>query len=487
MAQPGTLESTPFHVRSHNEVSVPTTTISQPKSGRRFAPSILTVLLGILVLCAIASYVIPAGAFDRGPDGGIIPGTYELVSPAWVSPLDLLVSIHTGLVESAPIIFGIMITGGMLQVLDAHGVISRALYRLAIRTGSSRYLVIIVVMLFFGIMGGLGTITSEVIAFFPLGVVLARALGLTPLTGVMAILLSSGVGYSSTFLNPSSLALSQTIAGIPVFSGMGYRIAQLAVFLAVVIVFMLIRVRREARAASASEGAALTDDVLSSAAPEGAAGPFSVRHGLALGAFFLSLGIFIAGTALFGWGVGEMSACFLLASLLVAVIFQMRPIDAYNHFIDGMKSLVWVTVVVGVARAISVVLADGQILDTIVNGLAQLLVALPVESGAVALFVASSAINFLVGSGTGQAALTMPIISPLTELMGITQQVGVLGFQLGDGITNMIYPTSATLVAALATARTSYGRWIREAGWLLLLLLALAAASMVLAVWIGYN
>lgn len=465
---------------------MPTTTLEQPKSRLRKAPNILSLLLVILAVCAIASYAIPAGAFERDDSGSIIPGSWAPVPQSWVSPVDLLVSIHTGLVDSAPIIFGILITGGMLHVLESHGVIATALHRLAVRAGASRYLVIVVIMLFFAVMSGLGAITSEVIAFFPLGVVLARAIGITPLTGVMAIVLSSGAGYGAAFINPSSLALAQTIAGVPLFSGMAYRMAIIAVFLAVVMVFVLLRVRRETRLAE-NPTARLTQESFASDGIGDVKERFTARHALALLAFFVSLGIFVAGTILFEWGVGEMAASFLFATILVAIIFRMQTSEVYDRFIDGMKSLVWVAAVVGIARAISVVLADGRILDTLVDALAQMLAGLPAEGGAVSLFLASSAVNFLVGSGTGQAALTMPIISPLTDLMGISQQVGVLSFQLGDGLTNMIYPTSASLVAALSVSNTSYGQWLRATGWVLALLMTLAAAAVVVAVWIGYN
>ncbi|NGN94151.1 YfcC family protein [Nocardioides sp. KC13] len=446
----------------------------------------LTLLLGILVACAAMTYVIPTGSFRRDGDGTIIPGTYAAAPSSPTTLFELLTSLHTGLVESAPIIFGILITGGMLAVIDSRGVISGAVHLLAVRSGSNRYVVVSVVMLFFGVMSALGTITSEAMAFFPLGLVLARALRLSSLTGVMTILLPASIGYATSFLNPSSLALAQTIAGIPLFSGMPYRVVLFCVFQVVTMAFVLLRVRSEARQAETEPEAIDPTEIQSVAAPE-AGGPFGVRHVLALVAFGLCLALFVAGTAMYAWSVAEMAACFVLATVLVAVIFRMPPTEVYEHFIEGMKSLVWVGVVIGVARSISVVLEAGGILDTIVQALGNLLISLPPTGGALALLGTGGAVNFFVGSGTGQAALTMPIIAPLTHVVGLTPQIGVLSFQLGDGVTNLLFPTSSMLMAGLAVAGVSYMRWLRETGWYLLTLAVLAIAAMVVSVLIGYN
>ncbi|MER5673021.1 YfcC family protein [Pseudonocardia alni] len=442
-------------------------------------------LLGILLLCALATYLVPAGAFEVDGDGTIVPGTYSAIPNTPVGPIAILTSLHTGLVDSASIIFGILFTGGALAVLDSRGVISGAVHHLAVRSGSNRYVVTGTVMIFFGVMGALGTITSEAIAFFPLGLVLSRAIGIRPLTGVMTIMLPAAIGYTTSFLNPSSLALAQTISGLPLFSGMAYRIAWFVVFQVVTMVFVFGRVRRECRTHGDGSVAITTDDIRG--VPGDAAGGYGVRHVLALASFGACLALFIAGTALFEWGVGEMAACFALAAVLAAVVFRMQPTEAYEHFIEGMKSLVWVALVIGVARAISVVLTDGQILDTIVFTLGNLLGTLPSVGGALALLGFGAAMNFLVGSGTGQAALTMPVIAPLTQVMDLTPQIGVLSFQLGDGVTNLVYPTSSFLVAGLAIAGVSYGRWLRETVWYLLTLAGLAVVAMIVSVLIGYS
>ncbi|MDI6943396.1 Na+/H+ antiporter NhaC family protein [Microbacterium barkeri] len=449
---------------------------------RRWTPDVLTILLAILALCAIATYVVPAGKFQTDEHGIILPGTFEIIPSTPVNPMAVLTSLHTGLVESAPIIFGILFTGGALAVLDSRGALTLVVQRLASRSGSNRYLVASAVMLFFGVCSALGTITSEVIAFLPLALVLARALEISRLTAVMTLMLPASIGYAASFLNPSSLALAQTIAGLPLFSGALFRVVLFGTLQVVTMAFVLWRIRRETRETgfAADEG----DLAVHADRPFP---PFGWRHVLALAAFVACLALFVTGTVLYGWGVGEMAACFVLSAVLVTAIFGIPMREVHDTFIGGMRDLMWVVLVIGTARAIAVVLSDGQILDTIVSALGTLADGLSPIGSALALTVGGGIINFFIGSGTGQAALTMPIIAPLTDVMGITRQVGVLSFQLGDGITNLVYPTSSVLVAGLATAGVSFGRWFREAGWYLLTLVIIAIAAMTIAVLIGYN
>lgn len=489
MTASGTILGLSPSLADHNEVPVSTTTStrsSRTEKPRRAVPHVLTILLVILALSAAATYLVPAGAFQVDETGAIVPGTFELLPNTPVSPIAVLTSLHTGLVESAPIIFGILFTGGALAVLDSRGVISGAIYRLAVRSGTNRYLMTSTVMVFFGVMGALGTITSEAIAFYPLGLLLARSLGLSKLTGVMTIMLPASIGYATSFLNPSSLALAQTIANIPLFSGMEYRMVLFAAFQIVTMAFVLLRVRSEARFYDLEPVGVNTTDIRSIASDDDP-DRFGVRQMLALISFGASLALFVAGTLIFQWSVGEMAACFALAAVLVGLIFRIGPTELYGHFIDGMQSLVWVVLVIGTARAISVVLTDGRILDTVINVLGDGMVSLPPTGGALALLGVGGAMNFLVGSGTGQAALTMPIIAPLTHVMDLTPQIGVLSFQLGDGVTNLIFPTSSMLMAGLAIAGTPYSHWFREAVWYLLTLSALAVLAMIISVQIGYS
>jgi uncharacterized ion transporter superfamily protein YfcC len=447
-------------------------------------PDVLTLLFGVLALCVLATYILPAGEYQVGAKDVIIPGTYERVANTPVSVMAAFTAIHTGMVKSAPIIFGILFTGGALAVLDATGSLRGAVERLAGRAGANTYVLLTLVMLFFGVTAVLGVITSEVIAFFPIGFMVARAFRLDVTTGLLIVILPNAAGYSTSFLNPSSLALAQTISGLPLFSGMGYRLALFVVFMLVTVAFVLLYVRRiVASPERALLGAASPEDTEhETAAPE-----FSTRHKLALGAFVLILAVFVVGTSMWSWGVGEMSACFVLVALVTAIIFRMSSMTMINHFIEGMRGLLFVTLVIGVARAITVVLEDGHILDSLVFALDNLLGSLTSEVGAVALLGMAGLVNFFVGSGTGQAALTMPVIAPLTDLMQIPRQVGVLTFQLGDGITNLLFPTSAVLMAGLAMAGIPFGKWVRFVAPYLLILTVLAVIAVSAGVSFGYH
>lgn len=450
-------------------------------------PSVLTLLLIILFLSMLATYLLPAGMYELTEKKTVVPGSFTPVENQPVSFMSTLTSLHTGMVQSAPIIFGLLFTGGAFAVLDATGAIRGAIARSVEKAGTNKYLVITIIMLFFGIMAATGTITSEVIAFFPIGFMVAAALRLDATTGLLMVLLPNTVGYASCFINPSSLALAQNISGLPLFSGMEYRVALFSVLMLLTMAFVFHYVRR----VSKDPGRRLLLDLPFVHVDQGDAGAapaeFGVRQKLALAAFLGVLGLFVAGAALYKWGIGEMAACFVLLALLTGLIFRMSPEKLTGHFIEGVRSLVFVSLVIGVARAITVVLQDGRILDSLVFALNHMMEPLSPYAGAVAILGTSGLINFFVGSGTGQAALTIPIIAPLTDLLGITRQVGILCFQLGDGITNILFPTSAVLMAGLAMANIPLGKWLRFIAPYIAIITAVAVIAVLVGVSIGYN
>lgn len=449
-------------------------------------PSVLTLLLLILFACVLATYLMPAGLYELTDKKTVVPGSYAGVENQPVSFMGALTALHTGMVDSAPIIFGILFTGGAFAVLDATGTIRGAISRIVEKSGTNKYVVLSVVMLFFGITAAIGVITSEVIAFFPIGFMIAAALRLDAVTGLLIVLLPNAVGYATSFINPSSLALAQTVSGLPLFSGMEYRIAVFCVLMIVTMMFVFFYVKKVSRDASRR---LLLDTPFVHVEQDEDSTPaeFGIRQKLTLTVFLAVLAFFVAGTALYQWGIGEMAACFILIALLAGLIFRMSADKLTGHFIDGVRSLIFVALIIGVARAITVVLQDGMILDTLIYALNHLMEPLSPHAGAVAILGTSGLVNFFVGSGTGQAALTIPVIAPLTDLLDISRQIGILCFQLGDGITNILYPTSAVLMAGLAMAKISYGRWVRFIAPYIGLVAAIAAVAIIVGVSIGYK
>jgi uncharacterized ion transporter superfamily protein YfcC len=204
-----------------------------------------------------------------------------------------------------------------------------------------------------------------------------------------------------------------------------------------------------------------------------------------LAVFLLGIAVFVYGAAEFGWYIVELNAVFFGIGLLGAAIARMSPGETSRTFLEGAAQMTAPALIVGFARAIAVVLEDGQIIDSVVHGIAGLLEGMPSEVSAIGMLVVQSLCNLFIPSGSGQAFVTMPIMSPLATLTGVPQQTAVLAFQFGDGFTNMIVPTSALVVGALALGKVPYAAWVRFIAPLMLKILVLAAAFLVFSIHFG--
>lgn len=451
-------------------------------------PNIFVILFVILILCAVATYIVPSGQYDLSEDGVIIPDSYAQIDQSPVSIMDMFRSLHIGMVDSSAIIFGLLFTGGAFAVIEATGSINGAISAAVRKGGIKKYYLLSIVMIIFGIAGVVGVITSEVIAFIPIGLLVARALRLDSVTGLAITIVPSSIGYATCFINPSSLALAQTIAGLPLFSGKEFRAILFCMLMLMTMTYILSYARKISKN---PEARLIKNDPLFIDEPpqvnQMESSSFNWKHKLVLLSFVGVFIFYVAGTSLYQWGIAEMAASFVIIALFAAVIFKINADTFIDHFVDGMKNLVFAALIIGIARSIMIVLQDGKVLDTVVYLLNNVMEPLPKLFGAIAIFLTSSFINFFVGSGTGQAALTIPIIAPLTDLLGLTRQLGILCFQLGDGITNILFPTSSVLMAGLAIAKIPYGKWLKFVLPYILIAYILGAIGIVVGVLIGYQ
>jgi uncharacterized ion transporter superfamily protein YfcC len=201
--------------------------------------------------------------------------------------------------------------------------------------------------------------------------------------------------------------------------------------------------------------------------------------------FLVAVVGFVFGAKIYGWYVAELTAIFFAIGLAAAAIARISPGDTSRTFIRGAADMTAAALLIGFARTIEVVLVDGQIIDSIVNSIANVLLNFGPEMSAVGMLVVQTICNFFIPSGSGQAFVTMPIMSPLATLTGVPQQTAVLAYQFGDGFTNMIVPTSALVMGALALGKIPYGAWVRFTAPLLLKMFALAVVFLILSVHFG--
>ena len=446
-------------------------------------PDALVLLLALVVLAQLATYALPAGEFER--DGRqVISGTYQQVEAEPLPPLAFLAAIPAGLAAAQDIIFFVFLAGGVIALVRATGALDALLAAAMRRLRSRPVLLVGGMVLLFALGSSTVGMAEEYVAFVPVLVTLCLALRMDAVVAVGVLYVGAGVGYACAAINPFTVLIAQDIAGLPLASGQALRWLLLLVCAAVGTQHLLryaARVRRDP-AASLVAG-----DDRSSGFDMPAEAALTRRRLLVAAILAAGIGVFVYGSAARGWYLTELSIVFLSIGLLAALAGGLGPNRAARAFLSGAGDMTTTALLIGFARSIQVVLADGQVLDTIVHGLAEPLAALPAHAAALGMLVVQTACNFFIPSGSGQAFVTMPIMAPLADLTGVTRQTAVLAYQFGDGFTNMIVPTNAVLMGILGLARIPYVTWVRFAGPLVLKLTAVAALALIAAVELGYR
>ncbi|MED1738655.1 AbgT family transporter [Bacillus swezeyi] len=459
-----------------------------PKKTRLRFPHTYALIFFIMILAAIASYIIPSGTFERVEKNGqtvIIQGSYQQTDAGPVGLFDLFKAVPEGMMQSADIIFYIFLIGGAFGIIHQTGMINAGVNVLVRRLKKRGVLLIPVIMFAFSLGGATIGLSEETIIFVPIGIAVARALGYDSLTGLAMISLGAAAGFTGGMLNPFTVGIAQTIAEVPIFSAIGYRLAVYVVMLG----FSIFYVMRYAQKVKASPETGLMYGTAAEMNEEVAAGQpavsFTLRHGLVFLIVALGFGINIFGVFKWSWFLTELSAGFLIIGLAAGFAGGLSINKTFGSFVEGMKQVVYGALIVGFARAIVVVLEDGQIIDTIISSLASAISTLPNEISAIGMFVVQVVINTFIPSGSGQAATTMPLMAPLADLLGFERQIAVFAYQYGDGITNSIIPTSGVLMASLAIAGIPYERWIKFVWKLIVGWFIIGAAAIIIAMMIG--
>ena len=397
--------------------------------------------------------------------------------------------------EAVPIIAFVLLIGGAFAVMQRTRAVDAALIRLVRASRQSRTLALLLLPVFmtlFSLGGATFGMAEETVPFVLIFVPMALALGYDSITGAAIPFIGSAAGFAAAFFNPFTVGVAQGIAGLPPFSGAAFRIGLWAVVTAIAIAFVSWHARRvrarpetspsfEIDEVKRRDGLHLTE----------VDAPFSGRHKAVLAVFCAGMvvlvwGVLPAARGGLGWYIIEIAALFVALGVLMGAIGGLGGSGTSTAFMDGIRQLAPTAVIIGVARGILVVLQDGQVIDTILHAMATALEGTTAAGAAMAMFAVQTAINFFVPSGSGQAALTMPLMAPLSDLVGVTRQTAVLAFQMGDGFTNMIIPTSAVLMGLLTLAGIPWTKWARWVLPLQLILFATGLIALNVAVRTGY-
>lgn len=441
-------------------------------------PHPIVLLLWGIVIAAALTWVLPAGEYERrdDPQTGrrlVVAGTYARVEAAPVGPMAALVAVPRGLIAGAEVIISVLFVGGAFALVDQLGTLARGA-RVIVRRFKGRGIWAIPAVAFvFGSFGALENMQEEIIALIPVLLVLGRGLGVDAITMVAASTGAAAVGAAFGPSNPFQAGIALKLAQLPLLSGAGLRLTMLA---AAWVTWVGYTMRHAARHRVPP---------IESDTPEQDSDRFSRRDGIVLLLTLLPLATYVVGVLQFDWGFNELSALFFLAALVIGVVGGLGLSEATASYLRGMETMIGASVLIGVARGISVVLTDGRVIDTVVHGLASPLEGQPAALAAVLMVPIHGLIHIAVPSVSGQAALTMPILIPLSDLIGLSRQATVLAYETGAGLTELLIPTNAALMAVLLAAGVSYTRWIAFAFRGFLLLTAIGAAGTLVAVAAG--
>ncbi|NWQ41955.1 YfcC family protein [Bacillus sp. EB106-08-02-XG196] len=450
-------------------------------------PDTYVILFLVMLLAVAATYLTPAGTFEREVVNGVervVPDTYSQVDRNPAGFMDIFLALQSGMVQSGSLIFLVLFAGGAFEIVERSGAIRGGILRAVNKTQGKEFLLIAVVSILFALGGAIGAVANSVIPFVAIGMIIARALRLDAMVAVAITFGATFAGFNVGFLNPYTVGVAQSIAGLPLFSGMTLRIITFVIIVAVTILYTW----RYAKKVLADPSKSLIGVLESSGgSKEELQAPFTSRHKTILCFVGLALAFFVYATIEFKWSIDHMAAFFIVIGLGSGVIAGMNYNKIAVTFLEGCQKLVYGALIIGVARAVLIIMENAKILDTAVNALAAPLENMPPVLAALGMFAANAVLNFLVPSGSGQAMIAMPILSPLADMIGITRQVAVQAFQFGDGFTNSIFPTSGTLMASLAVAGVS---WIKWAKWMLPLFIiwcGIAIVMLTIAVLIGWG
>lgn len=392
-------------------------------------PNTYVIITALILLCAVITWFVP----------GSEPQTWQVFS-----------ALYDGFIKQAGIIVFILIVGGAFQILGSTGAVDFGIRSFISRTGNHDKLVLASIALLFSAGGAIFGMSEETIPFVGLVVPLVVSMGYDAFTGLLIVYVASNIGFSSAFLNPFTVGIAQQMSELPPFSGMGYRVACWVFLTALTIAFILIYASR------------IKKDRTGETAMVGTAAGGHGRHKAVLLILLSTVVALLVGATCLDWYMTEISALFLAMGILCGIAGGFGANRIADEFLAGAKDILPAAMVVGLASGIIVILQNGGLLDPMLNALASGAAASS-ETGSLSLMYGVQAlINLFIPSATAKAAITIPVMAPFSDMIGLSRQSMVPAFQFGDGFTNMITPTSGVLIASLSMAKMPYTAWVKK-------------------------
>lgn len=436
-------------------------------------PHPLVLMLGGVAVAATLTWLVPAGEYQRVLDEATgrtiaVAGTYHPVDAAPVGPFAAVMAVPRGIAAGIEVILTVFMVGGAWYLVDKIGTLGRAVAALAARFREGSLLAIPVLILFFAAMGAAENMQEEIIPLVPVLLLLGHRLRVDAVTMIAASAGAAIIGSAFGPTNPFQAGIALKLAELPLLSGGGLR---LAMWVAGVAIWTWWTMRWAARHRPAKTDRQAVVEA-----------PLSGRDALLLACVIVPLICYIYGALRLDWGFNELSSAYFIGAIAAGLIGGLRLDGTITGYLEGMQVLLPAALLIGVARSITVVLQDGRIIDTILHAMATPLAGVSTAAAALLMVPMQALLHIPVSSVSGQAALTMPILVPLSDLIGLSRQATVLAYQTGAGLAEMLTPTNGALMAVLLAAKLPLQEWLRFAAKGYLLMLAVGVAGILVAV-----
>jgi len=437
----------------------------EQRKKRLAVPHVYVLLVSLTILAALGSWILPAGEFERVTNETInrtvvVPGTFHRIAPTPVGFFATFVAIEEGFIDAAGVIFFVfMAYASWFLVLETGALHALIGWLLRLFKEKGKYILVFFVYLF-GLMASIFGMFEETFGFLPLFVGMAIAMGYDAVVGLATVGIAVGMGYTAAAMNPFTVILAQNFAGLPLLSGLGFRIVVWVVMETLACWWILRYAKRIKEDPTQSHMHGLDMGDLQLDHDELVSMPFSARNRLVCLVVIASIAVLIWGVTQRGWYFNELAALFLIMGLICGFLGGFSPNRMADAFVRGFKDIAFGCMVIGFSRGILVVMKSGHIVDTVVYYLSLPLQLLPRWLAAEGMLLVQNLINFIIPSGSGQAVVTMPIMAPLADVLNISRQVAVLAFQFGDGLSNLLWPT-ALIPIMCAIAHVPLHKWYK--------------------------
>lgn len=473
----------------------------KPASAQIKMPHTLVIIFSLICFAMIISFIVPGGKYgtmEKEIKSGdsvtvrtvIDPDSYEPAESVPQGPWKMVNAIMKAMQHdhAVGIIFFILLIGGAFGIVNETNTIEEALSSLVKHMGSSSKGVIPAIMIVFSLGGATFGMCEETIPFVAMAVPLALKLGYDSITGVAMIYLAAMIGFATAFLNPFTVGVAQGIAEVPPFSGMTYRLG-LWVFFTAFSVWWVMRYAKKIKKEPELSLVYELDQEKRRQSAESASSSKGLLKGQIAVLFVVTAGFsaIIYGAIELDWYIDEMASMFLAIGILSGVVAGLTPNAIARSFVKGCSDICGAAIMVGFARTVLVILEDAMVMDTILHYVSGLIKDFSPAISVQAMYAFQTLTNFFVPSGSGQASLTMPIMTPLADILGVTRQTAVLAYQFGDGFTNLIIPTSAATIAALGMGAVPWSKWAKWILPLIVIYFILGALFLIPPVLVGWT